>query len=342
MGGKSKDTTSEVRQLVIFHNARGLSGDKVAKLLNLKRSTVYNIIRSFKEENRIDRKPRSGRPKRLSVQDKRYIIRKIERNPKVSAEHLSRDLSKRCAKPVTGQTVRNLLRETGYSSRTARNKPYISEVNRKKRLEFAEKYISEDETFWRTVIFSDESKFNLFGNDGKMKVWRKPNTSLEAKNINVTVKHGGGNVMVWGCFAASGVGSLEFIEGTMTAKDYIEVLKKNLRSSAEKLGLLNSYQFYQDNDPKHKALITREWMLYNCRKVLDTPPQSPDLNPIENLWHLLDKNICKNPVSNKYEMRERLLAEWNQLPADYLSTLVESMSRRLAAVIEARGGHTKY
>lgn len=90
--------------------------------------------------------------------------------------------------------------------------------------------------------------------------------------------------MVWGCFAANGVGALVFIEENMTADTYISILKQNLRQSAEKLGISNEFKFYQDNDPKHKAWKTRLWLLYNCPNILETPPQSPDLNPIENLW----------------------------------------------------------
>lgn len=342
MSRKSGDTSFEKRQLVIWNSAKGLSGGKIAALLNMKRGTVNKIIRAFRNEDRIEKKPRSGRPGKLSPYDKRFIVRRIEKNPKISAEELSREVAERCHIKITGQAIRNFLVSTGYNSRTVRRKPYISAVNKAKRLAFAQKYGSMDEKFWSTVIFSDESKFNLFGHDGRQRVWRKRNTALDPKNVNLTVKHGGGHVMVWGCFAASGVGSLHFVDKTMTAADYVAILKANLRQSAEKLGLLRSYHFYQDNDPKHSAYITREWLLYNCRKTLDVPPQSPDLNPIENLWFKLEQEIRKRPVSSASEMKQRLLEEWQNLPPTYLHSLVASMPRRLAAVIKAQGGHTKY
>lgn len=71
--------------------------------------------------------------------------------------------------------------------------------------------------FWKNVIFSDESKLNIFGSDGKKYVWCKPNTSLQTKHLKPTVKHGGGHVMIWGCMAYSGVGNMTFIEGNMNA-----------------------------------------------------------------------------------------------------------------------------
>ena len=83
----------------------------------------------------------------------------------------------------------------------------------------------------------------------------------------MNVKHGGGHVMVWGCFAAEGVGSLEFMEGITTANSYIQILKKNLRQSVKKLGLSDSFSFYQDNDPKHKAHSTRAWLSLNLSLI---------------------------------------------------------------------------
>ncbi|GFT43699.1 transposable element Tc1 transposase [Trichonephila clavipes] len=73
-----------------------------------------------------------------------------------------------------------------------------------------------------------------------------------------------------------------------TVKSYIDVLRHNLLDSAEKLSMENTFIFQQDNDPKHNTIVTKPWLLYHVPRRLETPPHSPDLNPIENLWMHLD------------------------------------------------------
>lgn len=342
MGRKSKNTSFEIRQLVIFKHAKNFSVREIADELNLPKSTVYDIIKRFKREDRIESIPQAGQPEKLSDADKRFILRQVSKNPKLSAPKLATELNARNDSNVCAETVRRLLKQHGYSSRIARCKPFISQVNQKKRLDFAEKFILYDESYWDDVIFTDESKFNVFGSDGKIKVWRQPNTALEKKHLNVTVKHGGGHVMVWGCFSKKGVGQLAFIDGNMDANMYIDILRENLHRSAEKLGIRRTFKFYQDNDPKHKAHITREWLLYNCPKVLETPPQSPDINPIENLWELLDRKVRETPITSKSHLKERLQEEWAEIPSSLLENLISSMPRRLRMVIKAKGMNTKY
>jgi len=165
---------------------------------------------------------------------------------------------------------------------------------------------------------------------------------LKEKNLIPTIKHGGGNVMVWGCVAAGGVGQMVFIDEKMNKNMYKDILSQNLIPSALKLGLNpKSFLFQQDNDPKHSSYLVQEWLVYHC-KQLKTPPQSPDLNPIEHVWDILEKRIRKHVISSKESLKTALMTEWDQIGANETENLVKSMGRRLQAVIDAKGGPTKY
>ena len=93
----------------------------------------------------------------------------------------------------------------------------------KARLDFAKKYKDMPLSYWRKVLWSDESKFNLKASDGIQKVWRKPGEAYKLSCTRGTVKHGGGNIMVWGSMAYNGVGKLHFIDETMNADLYINI-----------------------------------------------------------------------------------------------------------------------
>uniref|UniRef100_A0AAZ3S2C4 Transposase n=1 Tax=Oncorhynchus tshawytscha TaxID=74940 RepID=A0AAZ3S2C4_ONCTS len=105
-------------------------------------------------------------------------------------------------------------------------------------------------TMRNKIIWSDETKIELFGLNAKCHVWGKPGTIP-------TVKHGGGSIMLWGCFSAAGTGRLVRIEGKMNGAKYREILDENLLHNAQDLRLGRRFTFQQDNDPKHTAKTTQ-------------------------------------------------------------------------------------
>lgn len=156
------------------------------------------------------------------------------------------------------------------------------------------------------------------------------------------MKHGGGSIMIWGCFSWHGVGHLHKIDGIMNARGYIDIIKENLEPSVQKMGISEKYIFMHDNDPKHTALITQRFLRKSRIKFLEWPSQSADLNPIENIWSTLDSDVSPELRKNKESFFRNLSIVWNQISPALLKNLVESMPRRLQAVIKAKGGNTKY
>ena len=123
------------------------------------------------------------------------------------------------------------------------------------------------------ILWSDETKMELFGLNAKCYVWRKP-------GFIPMMKHGGGSIMMWGYFSEAGTGGLVRIKAKMNKAKYREILDENLLQSAQDFRLGKMFTFQQDNDPKHTAKTTQEWLQDKSLNVLEWPSQSPDLNPI--------------------------------------------------------------
>ena len=144
---------------------------------------------------------------------------------------------------------------------------------------------------------------------------RKPNTSHHPENTIPTVKHGVGSIMLWGCFSLAGTEKLVRIEGMMgNSWKYREILEGNLFQSSRDLRLGRRYTFQQDNDPKHTAKATLEWFKGKHLNVFEWPSQSPDLNPIENLWYDLNIAVQQRNPSNLKELEQFCLEELAKIP----------------------------
>jgi len=195
------------------------------------------------------------------------------------------------------------------------------------------------------VIWSDESKFQIFGSDGRKYCWKYDGEPLKNTHVKPTVKYGGGSIMVWGCFAWDSIGDLVRINGRMDAELYRQILSEDLIRTIDYYGWDKSNIVFQhDNDKKHTSALVRRWLTENEVPVLDWPSQSPDLNPIEHLWSQVDRQLRALPtkISSEDVLWESIEEVWNDIDPEFLKKLVATMPERVNDVIRAKGGYTRW
>ncbi len=194
---------------------------------------------------------------------------------------------------------------------------------------------------WSKVLFSDESKFCIsFGNQGP-RVWRKSGEAQNPSCLKSSVKFPQ-SVMIWAAMSSAGVGPLCFLKSTVNAAIYQEILEHFMLLSADKLYGDADFIFQQDLAPAHTAKGTKSWFNDHGVTVLDWPANSPDLNPIENLWGIVKRKMRDTRPNNADELKATVKETWASIPPQQCHKLITSMPRRIEAVIKAKGAPTKY
>jgi len=208
-----------------------------------------------------------------------------------------------------------------------------------KRLSFAQGYKNWSGEDWSRVLFSDETYIEVYG---RSRVWvqRPPGTRYDPQYISKHMPHSD-RVSLWGCFCSRGIGQAEVWVGEFDAAKYVDILHHNLLETARHFFPNEMWWFQQDNASQHTSKLASRWFHNHGVNLIDFPPYSPDLNPIENLWGILKSRIENRLVHTIDEIERVLREEWEAFEPVFLSKFINSMPNRCAEVI-ANGGHKSH
>ena len=283
-----------------------------------------------------------GRERSTNEVQDRFLLVQARRHRFDNATTLRRDFQNATGVRISTQTIRNRLHDAGLRSRRPAIRVPLTRYHVQMRLAWAREHVTWTQNEWAPVLFTDESRFCVDFTDRRTRVWRMPNERFApvcvAEHDWFGLSHGlGGN-------KCSGETDLHVIDnGTLTALRYVnEILDVYVRPYAGAVG--ENFILMDDNARAHRARITDQYLEQATIVRMVWPARSPDLNPIEHAWDMLQTAVSSGPVQSAsvQELRQAPLEEWDQIPQCKIRRLISSMRRRCQAVIEARGHHTRY
>ena len=347
---KRKELSASTRGQIWGQYDRGAAVRQISRDLNIPRSTVAYTITN--RDKFIDGKtpPRPGRPPKLSDRNVRSIISQARRDPFISYKRLAQNTFHLASRTTLYRT----LRKTAIINQPAKRRPYLTAAHARERLRWCLQYADKDREFWNTVIWSDECSVERGKGRPREWVFRKPKEQWDKDKISTYKTGKETRVMIWGAFNGTRRSMVARMapdpasprEG-VSANSYLAVLDNNLVDFYQP-GLI----FMQDGASIHTAHRVTHWMQDHGVTTLPWPPYSPDLNPIEHVWKKLKEmvyirhpdllSLPKDSEATKTAMFEAIQDAWEAIPEEFFNALVDSMPRRIQAVISAQGWQTKY
>lgn len=354
-------TPAFVRKLVIKQFHDGNSMRKIGKSLNLAKSTVSDIIKTYGETASTEVRGKStGRPCIVSPRQQRRLVRICKTYRRATLREITAIWNDASGLHLSRECCRKWMRTSGlrfykvhinnikikYSLPIdfilqAKEKPLLTKKQKNKRLAWAKEKVHWSLEDWNKVIFSDESKFDVCVGDCRKRVIRSKAEAFHKDCLKRTVKFPKGQ-MIWGCMSAHGLGQLVLINGTINASKYQDILANSLLPSSAALYPEADFIFQQDGASSHTAKSTQKWFSDNGIKVLDWPSNSPDLNVIETLWHKMKQELRNSPQRTLPHLQGKLQSIWDSFTPDVCRSLVATMPARIAAVIKSKGDVTPY
>ena len=352
-----KISTRMSMYLKVLHRHGGMSGAEIAKRYpQFCRRSIYRHLQG--EVDSVDRRNQNpGRPRKLTVRDERNLLRAVrsirKKNPSFTVKQLQEETN---LLHVSSRLIRLYLNKHGYRYLQARKKGLLTEADKKKRILFAKKWVDASVDFWKDEIafyfdgvgFAHKSNPYAEATCAGTMAWRQRGEGLKLSTKGK--KEGSGGQM------ANFFVAISHSKGTVLCKQYTEKLTG--KSFAEfvldqfpqtyQRAMKPTKKFLQDGDPRQNSKAAQNSMAsINC-EMFSIPPRSPDFNPVENIFHLVRKQLHRDAREQEIKQEtykdfsNRVKSTIENFPVDIIDKTIESLPKRLIHAIESKGERTKY
>jgi len=266
----------------------------------------------------------SGRNPVITTQDGDRILALLQREPCYNTAEIKASLRL----PYGASTIGRFLKLNGYKYLRVIESPRLEPLDKENRVRFAKRHQGDN---WQSTFFLDESTFRLGSH--RTRAYQRPNHRLSVPADKMPAK-----VNVIGMISSRGGTRLICFEHNLTANLFVTYLR-DLKADADRLYRRRPYRLCMDKDSKHTAKTTKTYMQRaRIESIEDWPRRSPDLNPIENLWGLMEKELKKLHITNSYHLKAALRNIWNRYTTpERLENLIDSMKDRMKKVKATKG-----
>ena len=344
----------------VLYQEFGICGDSlISRFPQFSRRTIYRHATSKKLSTEDGRKNNPGRPKKLDKRDERNILRTLKRLRLERASFSAKKIQEEARiLNVSTKTIHRILHKYGYKYRQSRKKGLLYPKDKKNRLKFSKTARNFEKGFWekRISFYFDgvgfAHKFNPFAEavSTSSMAWRLPGEGLEITTKGK--KEGSGGKMANFFVAIShgrGVVLCKQYPWTVTGERFAGFIRNVFPSVFEKCDVQPSEGLWlQDGDPRQNSKKAKEaWEELGC-SVFNIPARSPDLNPIENIFHIVRERLTVEALElgisheSYTQFSKRVAKTISQIPVWLIDKTIESMPKRLEMVIKQKGGRTKY
>jgi transposase len=305
----------------------------IARELQCSRDTVKIWILRYQETGDVQDEEGRGRKRKTSEREDLDIISMAKKQRTTTLANISTSMSKQGTN-ISLMTVKRRLNEQGLHKMKPLLKPLLQDTHRANRLKWAK---TNRNTDWSKVIFTDETTISQFSIPKK--VWKYRGEIIKAPTVKHSLK-----VHIYGCFSEKGFGNIYCFTNNLNGNLLYTIYKTTLLSSARYFFGKDSHNWIlqEDNDPKHMSIKAQNWKEEHKINRISWPSQSPDLNPIENVWSVLKANISNYQPTSTKELMKIIQKEWKKLDKTFAENLVTSMKNRISHILSNKGDHILY
>ena len=209
-------TPMGIRHEVFALAREGIKQGAIAACVGLTRATVNRILKRHAATGSLVPGKSSGAPRKTTPRQDRPLLRMVWQDRFLSARALMAWTRSLYGMRAGRTTVNNRLLSRGYRAYRPTTKPLLTANNHRLRLEWAQRWRNLTVAHWQHVIFGDESRFQLYLVDGRLRVRRLPGECFRPGCQAQRVQAGGGSVHVWGAFHNSAKSPLVLPDGYLT------------------------------------------------------------------------------------------------------------------------------